>query len=88
VTDDMGMHHRERDQLPFAAEVRAYLADCAEFPDLDRRYHPTADGAVKLIAHRGADQADQIRAAFEAITTGPGGPVLPDPPTDNRPSSS
>jgi hypothetical protein len=58
--------------LPFAAEVAAYLADCAACRvPLDRRYHPTEDGAVKLIPHRRyhdkeADQrADQqIRDAY------------------------
>jgi len=59
---------------PFAAEVAAYLADCASSAvRLDRRYHPTEDGAVKLIPHRHhhdreADQRaeDQIRAAYRA----------------------
>jgi hypothetical protein len=60
--------------VPFAAEVAAYLDDCtAHRADLDRRYHPTEDGAVKLIHHRcyvsrEDDQAAevQIRAAYRA----------------------
>ena len=63
--------------LPYTAEVAAYLAGCAGCAvPLDRRYHPTEDGAVKFIPHRRhADQeADQraeqqIRAAFRALTT-------------------
>jgi hypothetical protein len=62
--------------LPYAAEVAAYLADCAASRvPLDRRYHPTEDGAVKAIPHRRhsdreADQRaeEQIRAAFRALT--------------------
>jgi len=52
---------------PFAAVVRAYLADCAG-AELDRRYHPTAEGAVKMIAHHGRSEADMIRAAFTQAT--------------------
>lgn len=65
--------------FPFAAEVVAYLADCAASTvPLDPRYHPTEDGAVKAIPHRRyADrQADQlaeqqIRAAFRALAAPP-----------------
>ena len=65
--------------LPYAAEVAAYLADCTTAGDrLDRRYHPTEDGAVKLIPHRRhhdreADQTaeDQIRAAYRAAVASP-----------------
>jgi hypothetical protein len=52
---------------PFAMEVAAYLADCARHADLlSSAYHPTESGALKMIWHRGEDQADQIRAAFRA----------------------
>jgi hypothetical protein len=62
-----------------AAEVAAYLDDCAAAgARLDRRYHPTEDGAVKLIHHRyhhdrEADQAaeEQIRAAYRATVAAP-----------------
>ena len=38
--------------LPFAAEVAAYLDDCeTSAVRLDRRHHPTEDGAVKAIPH-------------------------------------
>jgi hypothetical protein len=63
--------------LPFGAQVRAYLADCAARPGLDRQYHPTAGGAVKLIWHHGPDEADQIRNTFHAITAGPDVNVAP-----------
>src|ERR1039458_8098055 len=54
---------------PFTALVRAYLADCSAAPvPLDRRYHPTADGALKSIVHRGRAEADAIRAAFADLT--------------------
>jgi hypothetical protein len=50
---------------------------------LDPAYHPTADGAVKLIPHRGDQQAaEDIRATFTALTSPvllhaqPGGPAL------------
>jgi hypothetical protein len=59
------------------AEVRDYLTECAAHPGLDHQYHPTADGAVKVIWHRGPDEADQIRDTFSAITASPGpAPVL------------
>jgi hypothetical protein len=62
---------------PYGAEVRAYLADCAAHQGLDRRYHPTADGAVKMIWHRGPDEADQIRSTFNMLTARPGAGVAP-----------
>jgi Bifunctional DNA primase/polymerase, N-terminal len=60
--------------LPFAAEVAGYLADCAASTvPLNPAYHPTEDSAVKLIYHRRhtdreADQLaeEQIRAAYRA----------------------
>jgi hypothetical protein len=60
--------------LPFAAEVAAYLDGCeTSAVRLNRRYHPTEDGAVKCIPHRHhhdreADQRaeEQIRAAYRA----------------------
>jgi hypothetical protein len=68
--------------LPYDAEVRAYLADCAGL-NPDQRWHPTADGAVKLTWHRGPDAAGQIRETFRAITASsaassaaPSGPEL------------
>lgn len=60
--------------------VREYLRYCkraaAELQlkgsSLDERYHPTADGAVKMIPHNGdKTEARKIREAFrEATTTG------------------
>ena len=70
---------------PYAAEVRAYLADCAwHRAQLDPAYHPTAAGAVKMIPHGGdPEAAEQIRQAFTAATSPvivhdprPGGPAL------------
>lgn len=56
-------------QQPYAAEVRAYIADCLRHRDqLKPKYHPTADGAVKMIPHGGsAEKARQIRQAFTTI---------------------
>jgi len=56
---------------PYAAEVRAYIADCLRHrAQLDPAYHPTADGAVKLIPHGGnAEEAERIRATFTAVTS-------------------
>ena len=56
---------------PYAAKVRAYIADCLRHSaQLDPAYHPTADGAVKLIPHgRDADEAERIRATFAAVTS-------------------
>jgi hypothetical protein len=70
------------------AEVRAYLAECAAYPGLDRGYHPTADGAVKVIWHRGPDEADQIRNTFGAITANPGGGAAAEPPGASPPATA
>jgi hypothetical protein len=51
----------------FTGAVRQYLAECVLF-GLDNIYHPTADGAVKVIFHRSADEADEVRAAYAALT--------------------
>lgn len=74
-------------KLPFTAEIAAYLADCAASPvRLDPAYHPTEDGAVKLVFHRrrhdpAADQRaeDQIRATFRALTAPSGRRTAPPP---------
>jgi hypothetical protein len=60
--------------------VREYLRYCkrtaAELAlkgsSLDPKYHPTADGAVKMIPHNG-DQAEarKIRQAFRDVAGGP-----------------
>ena len=56
-------------------QVRAYLADCrraaaemdARGSAMDPRYHPTADGACKLIPHGGDPaEAAKIRQAFRS----------------------
>jgi hypothetical protein len=49
---------------PFAEEVRGYLADCAAAPGLSPKYHPTAEGALKVIFHRGKAEESQIRDAY------------------------
>ena len=58
---------------PYEAEVRAYLADCHRHrAQLDPAYHPTADGAVKMIPHGGrTEDAGQIRQAFAALAAAP-----------------
>lgn len=48
----------------FAKDVRRYLDDCAASPGLSPKYHPTAEGALKVIFHRGKDEETQIREAF------------------------
>ena len=53
--------------LPYIMEVREYIAYCEANPHLDARYHPTGDGAVKMIWHRGKDAADSIRQTFAAV---------------------
>jgi hypothetical protein len=68
--------------IPYEAEVRRYLADCAAVQGLDRQYHPTADGAVKLIWHPpGKNAEDQVRAAFRALTPSPSPSAAPGVPT-------
>jgi hypothetical protein len=55
------------------ALVVRYVDDCGaaawQMPGgLDPRYHPTADGAVKMIPHGGdAGRAAAIRAAFQEL---------------------
>ena len=44
--------------------VRAYREECGRWPQLDSRYHPTADGAAKMIMTYTAEQADEVRAEF------------------------
>jgi len=58
---------------PYEAEVRAYLADCRRHrAQLDTAYHPTADGAVKMIPHGGRTEgAGQIRQVFAALAGTP-----------------
>lgn len=63
--------------LPFAGQVREYLADCAEVPGLDRRHHPTETGALKMIWHRGDAEAEQVRRAFRALTRTPARGAVP-----------
>jgi hypothetical protein len=49
----------------FTAAVRDYLDTCrANDGLLSRKYHPTENGAVKLIFHRTPDEARDIREAF------------------------
>ena len=61
----------------YAGQVLEYLAYCkwagawleARGSSLDPKYHPTADGAVKMIPHGGdATRAREIRAAFREAT--------------------
>ena len=56
---------------PYAVEVRVYIDDCLRHrAQIDPAYHPTADGAVKMIPHGGdAEEAEQIRQAFTAATS-------------------
>ena len=55
-------------------QVRDYLAYCRQAwkqlrGNLDLRYHPTAEGAVKMIPHNGVPaEARKIREAFRELT--------------------
>jgi hypothetical protein len=53
--------------------VRRYLADCRQFSGiLSAKHHPTEDGAVKVIFHRGKAEADAIRTEFgRQVAAGP-----------------
>ena len=58
-----------RDYLPKVREYLAYCADAGAWmatqgSSLDPRYHPTADGAAKMIFHLVPADADKIRRAF------------------------
>jgi hypothetical protein len=65
--------------VDYAGQVRGYLAYCegargwlaARGRTLDPRYHPAADGAVKMIPH-GSDRARAaaIRRVFAELTGG------------------
>jgi hypothetical protein len=66
-------------ELPFTAEVAAYLTDCDRHRGvLDPRYHPSERGALKCVPHRHhhdteADQLaeEQVRAAYQAAIARP-----------------
>ena len=72
----------------YAGQVREYLAYCEAAREqfeprggrVDPRYHPTADGAVKMIPH-GSDRAraDAIRRAFGELTSEVTVPAIPRP---------
>jgi hypothetical protein len=62
----------------YESAVRDYFAYCelaaaeleAAGSCLDRKWHPTADGAVKMIPHhRDPTEAAKIRQAFTAVLT-------------------
>jgi hypothetical protein len=54
------------DPQAVSRQVDIYRQDCYTARALlNPAYHPTAAGALKVIWHRGPEQADQIRAAFE-----------------------
>jgi len=51
----------------YTLAVRDYLTACeANAAVLSKKYHPTEDGAVKIIFHRTPDDAEQIRDTFRA----------------------
>jgi hypothetical protein len=63
----------------YACQVREYLAYCeaargqleARGGSLDRKYHPTAGGAVRMIPHTGdRARAAEIRRTFAELTGG------------------
>jgi hypothetical protein len=75
----------------YAGQIREYLAYCedaraqleARGGRVDPRYHPSADGAVKMIPH-GSDRAraDAIRRAFGELTSEVTGPDVGIPQTE------
>jgi len=65
--------------VDYAGQVREYLAYCEDARGqieacgggLDPRYHPSVDGAVKMIPHQSdRARADAIRLAFAELTGG------------------
>lgn len=49
----------------FTTAILDYLDDCDTHAGvLASKYHPTEQGAVKAIFHRGPDDAAEIRATF------------------------
>lgn len=74
----------------YAGQIREYLTYCqaarehleARGGRLDPKYHPSADGAVKMISH-GGDKAgaEVIRRAFGELTSEVAGPGagIPEP---------
>lgn len=51
----------------FTTAVRDYLDTCQDNAALlSRKHHPTEQGAVKVIFHRGPDEAEEIRETFRA----------------------
>ena len=72
----------------YAGQVRDYLAYCgqaaremeARHSHLDPKYHPSADGAAKVISHGGdGARADAIRQAFADLTGEVTGPAAEHP---------
>ena len=72
MTEQAAAHDWRR----YEPAVRGYLADCklaaaelaAAGSSLDRKHHPTADGAAKMIPHGGSPaEAAKIRQAFRAV---------------------
>jgi hypothetical protein len=65
-----------RGRRSYEQSVRDYLADCelaaseleAAGSSLEPKYHPTENGAVKMIPHGGNPaEADKIREAFREV---------------------
>lgn len=53
-----------------AEQARAYLAGCRMMRALlDPRYHPTADGMVKIVWCRDKAAETALRAAYNALTS-------------------
>lgn len=66
----------------YVPQVREYLGYCnwsrawlgGRGASIDPKYHPTADGAVKMIFHRGDPaEAKKIRRAFRELADDPDG---------------
>ena len=62
-----GYEQQVRDYLAYCQGAAAHMA-AVGWP-LDPKYHPTADGAVKMIPHSGdTSEAAKIRAVFRDLT--------------------
>lgn len=57
-------------------EVEEYLDLCAQIPHLNRRYHPTPEGAVKVIRCRDKAEETLVKNVYaEAVRRGNARPV-------------
>jgi hypothetical protein len=56
------------DTPAIAVQVRRYLHDCERFAGMLGPAHPTAEGVLKIVFHRGDAQKRAVLAAFRELT--------------------